>query len=1398
MAVPSRRKSDSLDLSEYFNNDDSEGYRLAEFLQKRRGCVQRQNFLFVNNEPFRLSVDVQTEKAEDETNRKEEETKAADQNKLQTSQEKTKEAAADGETGGNEQNSTLKGPGLNNMRASPEAPICNKSPLFKQTSPMRPSPVMSPRISAAIRKSGGYSPSDHLRRYSLKRLSKFGRRTLLQEFESTVSDSAFAPDVCSTPLSQEPVQNKTASRNDENIVPNTEQDTNSTFMGGSGTDKIFTTMQCKDTELRQMLGNIIESTLKKTESGVKRGKEDSNVAEKTLTSSQNSPVHSKRVYTLEKGEKPGQVILTPEKNSQIQPLSHDESSISRHASLYKSRNKRSASQVPNRSMLLNTSSVPQRNACSSPNVTLPDVRLSGSLMEISPCISHHQAVDRNPVVHDYAAPKDNKSAMNITLLTPRARRSFKKSLAMTEEASTNQSHITIRVESPRFGQSQNVNQCRGNNEGSAVQQCIHSPSTAVISDKCHVSFTSTPSKCQGPSNADLTHEEVPNTQQVNISFANATNCEDMMVPETQEAVTELQNCITVQTGSNLVVVPVNQTFNNTLRPSSVNLTTDKIEHGEKLDKEGEQGMQAKETTTNFEPQFDGTDNIKLTDIMTDDEEPTAKTILTESIENDSQVPLNLAACNSNGRSKRLRKKSLPRRRLRMENSQIASTETETEVAPLPLHNQVSHRKRISKKKQIPLNKAPGTPLNGERFALELARMSNYEILDLRKRNSMGRVFPINGRKSSRAKEEAIKKQLQLCDEIEMELKRRNGEMSRKDDDHYESLKVGSNANMEQSRHGNGDNECLPAPDEFRDTISQGNMDDCRSSLIDERSKDLVSFITKTKKQERKQAVPEVLQHYLEIPNRLSQKKKSMSLSRSRPRTLYTHGLSDSEDKTLDSSAERNHVDNNEINKQCSLAIIPSPPKSDLDCIPSFRVVSPPPPEEQCEYSQISNAPTFAPNLPPPPQFESDSGIERNSPTLHSPNGPTDENKNDESVFKKPLAQPPRKARGAKKKDRSMLSAVNSDDLTPANGSSGSTDSSNEQCSDSISNCNLRRSKRGHVPLKTPQPLFQLLFQKVLDNREKLRERRKLHESAKASATNRFLSSDTKAVKKKKRTQDLCVVSENDQIPADNIETTKKARKEKGSNTKSTIEEKKKHTPLSGRSLECSRIKLTNPPPIDHFNNIFDNLRNTSTDIISPDSAKQMLEKPTKEKKLRVRVARMKAPMVPSSTMTTPPAKNVEVEHNSICNNDHVSSGQSVSVTSSGDTNNSNLALISWLKNITETETVSRNDDIFKEMRISSASSLGFTELQGVEYAFYDTEDKASLGYLRFKPRQIKPRKRAKKYHLHFVTLDGNFRITANDKERIVGPGDMVAIEKSVYYEIENLSNDTGILMVIKK
>ncbi|XP_011292122.2 uncharacterized protein LOC101895201 isoform X3 [Musca domestica] len=1380
------RNSDSLELSEYFNNDDSEGYRLAEFLQKKRGRVQSQNLLFVNNEPFRLSVDVQTEKAAEETNR-EEENKAGERSENNTINADSNEACTNGDVTTNKNKSYLASrrecANTTNVRSPPAVPTTNNSPLSRQSSPLRPSTALSPKFSAALRKSGGYSPSDYLRRYSLKRRSKLGRRTLLQEFENTVSDSAFAPDVCSTPLSQEASHCKETSKNDENVAPNSEGYKNTTIANENETDKLFTTMQCKDTELRQMLETILEKTLKTTEQFAGRDDENNSLAVKPAGEYiEKSPI--KRVYTLEKGEKPGQVVLTPEVSPFVSPRSLDHSNIMRNKSVCKLRNKCSKSKLSSRSLLSNASVLPNNTTRASPNVTLPDVRLSGSLMEISPIGSHHVTHSRGSVAND------NRSAMNITLLTPTNSSSLKKN-AFSENVVTNQSHVTIRVESPRFIRSpQGSNQFNVKNNCSVASHGVRSPSVIASPDQCRISIISSRKTDNVLSNDGTIDEEVPNTQHVNISFPNVSNNESMMVPETQEASIEVQNCVRAQSKSNMVIIPVNQTFNTTLPQRLADSTEKRTEEAEYLKTPPKEKEPISEQQIN-----DGTDDIKLTDIMTDDEEPAPKTILIQSMENNSQGPLNLAAGNSNTRSKRLRKKSLPRRRLQMEHSQIASTETETELAPLSLHHQMGQRKRSSRKKQIPLNKAPGTPLNGERFALELARMSNYEILDLRKRNSMGRVFAINGRKSSRAKQEIIKKQLQLGDEIEMELKRRNRELSRKEsgedgedgESHIRSRDVSVQhvcVNEVVTK-----DQCLPAPDEFRDVTLQRDMEEYNSPLIDERSSDRVSFMTRsTQKQIRKESMPEVLQHYLNIPSRISQKKKS-SIRMSKPRPLYTRGFSDSEDKTLDSSLEKNQADTNDAVKQITLPFVPSPPRSDLNHLSLYKAVSPPPPEEQSQHIDIASAVT---NLPPPPQFESDSGIDtidRNSPMQSPPEDPLDGKKNEDDIFKKPIAEPPKQRRGRKKKNKSMISVV-SDDFKTTDAIAESADASKEHCTDSLSNSNLRRSKRGHVPLKTPQPLFQLLFQKVLGTHEKTREKRKLHVSTNASAANGSLSNSRKA--EKKSTKKDSNFSGTERVPKDNAKILK-VKKVKSSKTKSSKEMllDNKQKDLSDVSLECGRLKLSNPPPIDHFNNIFDNLRNNSTDLTS-DSAKDVPDKPIKEKKLRVRVARVKS-------LKPPPTTNTALTENNVERYDaHATSGEAASVTSSADTNSSNLALISWLKNITETETIPRTDDIFKEMRISSASSLGFTELQGVEYAFYDTEDKASLGYLRFKPRQIKPRKRAKKYHLHFVTLDGNFRITANDKERIVGPGDMVAIEKSVYYEIENLSDDTGILMVIKK
>lgn len=222
------RASTSLELSEFFNDDDSDGHRLAEFLLRKKGETKRPQFLFMSSQPQRTSLNVQLEKVQPtppaekenkENNRNINESNKTDKENEKSQQNIINDAAK--ESGGSNKASSPVSlnvfdvtsipetqqqlPNNNNNNTVLEIPETQAMPLPRSaeakanalcassqlpaTSPIRP---LSPRISA-VRKSGGVSPSDRLRRLSLKRLTKIGngRRTLLQEFENTVGENDF-------------------------------------------------------------------------------------------------------------------------------------------------------------------------------------------------------------------------------------------------------------------------------------------------------------------------------------------------------------------------------------------------------------------------------------------------------------------------------------------------------------------------------------------------------------------------------------------------------------------------------------------------------------------------------------------------------------------------------------------------------------------------------------------------------------------------------------------------------------------------------------------------------------------------------------------------------------------------------------------------------------------------------------------------------------------------------------------------------------------------------------------------------------------------------------------------------------------------------------------------------
>ncbi|XP_043652070.1 uncharacterized protein LOC122619296 [Drosophila teissieri] len=249
-------------------------------------------------------------------------------------------------------------------------------------------------------------------------------------------------------------------------------------------------------------------------------------------------------------------------------------------------------------------------------------------------------------------------------------------------------------------------------------------------------------------------------------------------------------------------------------------------------------------------------------IMTDD----------ESDEQPSTVPLNLAPSGGN---------TTRQRRLRSNNRARATVESqESSMRLLNLHQSVNAKKSKPRKTAIPLNKAPSAPINGEQFAYELTRMSNYEILDLRKRNSLNEIYPLNGHRNRRSEK------LILEEEIQRELLRRNLM------DEAEGL-------PKQPSSDGSDGEYFPVPRKTRS--------------IQTKSRDRSQGRGRPRSQRRDLPMTTELINYLSLSQNLHSQRKS---SKDGKRSLYTKG--DSDDSSSPVKLPR---------LSRSIQIVPPPPAS---------------------------------------------------------------------------------------------------------------------------------------------------------------------------------------------------------------------------------------------------------------------------------------------------------------------------------------------------------------------------------------------------------------------------------------------------------------------------------------
>ncbi|XP_030562131.1 uncharacterized protein LOC115763639 isoform X3 [Drosophila novamexicana] len=139
-----------------------------------------------------------------------------------------------------------------------------------------------------------------------------------------------------------------------------------------------------------------------------------------------------------------------------------------------------------------------------------------------------------------------------------------------------------------------------------------------------------------------------------------------------------------------------------------------------------------------------------------------------------------------------------------------------------------------------------------------------------------------------------------------------------------------------------------------------------------------------------------------------------------------------------------------------------------------------------------------------------------------------------------------------------------------------------------------------------------------------------------------------------------------------------------------------------------------------------------------------------------------------------------------------------------------LQMTDWLRGVSDAAPESTEDvaSIASEeennsMRFTSAANLEFSNLDGVEYSFYGTEDKCALGYMRFQPLQQRGMKRNKTNTLRFLALYGEFEVeldngSAEMQRCILKTGDLVEIKMGSRFNITNRLNEISLLIVNRK
>ncbi|KAH8315190.1 hypothetical protein KR074_004718, partial [Drosophila pseudoananassae] len=855
----------------------------------------------------------------------------------------------------------------------------------------------------------------------------------------------------------------------------------------------------------------------------------------------------------------------------------------------------------------------------------------------------------------------------------------------------------------------------------------------------------------------------------------------------------------------------------------------------------------------------------LASVMTED----------ESDDDQSTKALNLAPKGGN---------STRRTHLKEKNAMLAKTK-ENSVQLLDLHRSLKKSKKLEpvgvkpRMTSVPLNKPPSVPINGEQFAEELARMSNYEILDLRKRNSMGKVYAVNGHSNQNTEQQKI-----LEKNIEWELLRRN-------------LRNDVNALPGSSSSDSADNEeSFPA----RRVLTRN-----RKQIKAKRS---------TARRREKPMSGELL-NYLNLSKaRESRRKSSISASK---RTLYTKGDSQCEDSEISASPKKQQKLSQTVG---NISIVPPPPvylrhsqsiveqrsvrsslvENDLCPAPrdfedssrrtifsqqnTLQIASPPPEyvdntrhkisigskrnkrvrnsmiqelekdkdsghrNDECEETAEANVtePQIMEVIPPPPEYipppsefnETNADTER--PTRNRSKAANKSKANDKSNTNSNRTK--RKASKSRiSVDHDMEEPVSSKpNHTHVDSSVVRDDCLNEESDnmEALRMCtptppNVQETSSAHsTNRKRPQPSIELddvpstsyearqalekstvasktnsekaasnddVFKKPLAPAPKAKARRYRSKNeveklaSKLHVTLQPVDHDTSIRRSARGHVPLQNNWVHSNIDLKALGFMKKAYavydnelkpKKNRSNKKTTVEK----MPSKAHPVCSSTPRDSGKSLPDFFNSL--GLEELELTEEGTEINKNPEEKPPAQAKKRGRKKKQPTKDVPQTLETTRDPQEVNTfvsevaipsksakEKEQVTRDVTASSTQTSASSNMGEQMEASMKWTNWLRGASDNEPRSSN-----AIGDSASSDLEFTNLEGIDYAFYNTKDKATIGYMRFQPYQTRNKKRAKVCDMKFIVQVGEFAIQTESKEfgekqNILRIGDMIEVDK---------------------